>query len=428
VIHCDACGAVPVPADQLPVTLPADVSFDKPGNPLDHHPTWKHVSCPKCGKAARRDTDTMDTFVDSSWYFARFTDPWNEAAPTTLKDVDGPSGWLPVNQYIGGIEHAILHLLYSRFFTRAMKATGHVNAVEEPFEGLFTQGMVVHETYKGPQGWVTPAEVTIDEADGKRQARLTASGAAVEIGSIEKMSKSKKNVVDPDDIIGTYGADTARWFMLSDSPPERDFIWTEAGVEGAHRFVQRIWRLVSESAPLVAGIAATPVRDGEAAALSRSVHKAIKAVGEEIERLGFNRALARLYELVNALSPHAAKAAEADASARAALREGLEALTKMIAPMMPHLAEECWATLGGEGLVANQPWPRFDAALVVDDEIVLPVQINGKKRADLTIARDADQSAVEAAALSLDVVRAALDGKTPRKVIVVPQRIVNVVV
>jgi leucyl-tRNA synthetase len=216
--------------------------------------------------------------------------------------------------------------------------------------------------------------------------------------------------------------------MLSDSPPERDFIWTEAGVEGAHRFVQRIWRLVSESAPLVAGIAATPVRDGEAAALSRSVHKAIKAVGEEIERLGFNRALARLYELVNALSPHAAKAAEADASARAALREGLEALTKMIAPMMPHLAEECWATLGGEGLVANQPWPRFDAALVVDDEIVLPVQINGKKRGDLTIARDADQSAVEAAALSLDVVRAALDGKTPRKVIVVPQRIVNVVV
>src|SRR5690606_34363489 len=290
VIHCDACGAVPVPADQLPVTLPADVSFDKPGNPLDHHPTWKHVSCPKCGKAARRDTDTMDTFVDSSWYFARFTDPWNETAPTTLKDVDGSSGWLPVNQYIGGIEHAILHLLYSRFFTRAMKATGHVNAVEEPFEGLFTQGMVVHETYKGPQGWVTPAEVTIDEADGKRQARLTASGAAVEIGSIEKMSKSKKNVVDPDDIIGTYGADTARWFMLSDSPPERDFIWTEAGVEGAHRFVQRIWRLVSESAPLVAGIAATPAREGEAAALSRSVHKAIKAVGEEIARLGFNRA------------------------------------------------------------------------------------------------------------------------------------------
>ncbi len=428
VIHCDSCGAVPVPADQLPVLLPADVSFDRPGNPLDHHPTWKHVACPQCGGQARRDTDTMDTFVDSSWYFARFTDPWNETAPTTLKDVDGPKGWLPVNQYIGGIEHAILHLLYSRFFARAMKATGHLNTVEEPFEGLFTQGMVVHETYKGPQGWVTPAEVTIEDADGARVARLTAGGAPVEIGSIEKMSKSKKNVVDPDDIIGTYGADTARWFMLSDSPPERDFIWTEAGVEGAHRFVQRVWRLVSEAAPLVAGVKATPAREGEAAALSRAVHKAIKAVGEEIERLGFNKALARLYELVNALSPFAGSAAGMDAAAKAALREGLEALARMIAPMMPHLAEECWAALGGAGLAANQPWPDFDPALTVDDEIVLPVQINGKKRGDLTIARNADQSAVEAAALALDVVRAALDGKPPRKVIVVPQRIVNVVV
>jgi len=428
VIHCDACGAVPVPADQLPVLLPDDVSFDRPGNPLDHHPTWKHVACPKCGNAARRDTDTMDTFVDSSWYFARFTDPWNETEPTTLAHVDGPNGWLPVNQYIGGIEHAILHLLYSRFFARAMKATGHLNTVEEPFEGLFTQGMVVHETYKGPSGWVTPAEVTIEEADGVRRARLAASGEAVEIGSIEKMSKSKKNVVDPDDIIGTYGADTARWFMLSDSPPERDFIWTEAGVEGSHRFVQRVWRLVSEAAPALAGIAAAPAREGEAAALSRAVHKAIKAVGEEIERLGFNKALARLYELVNALSPAAAAVGQADVSAKAALREGLESLVKMIAPMMPHLAEECWAALGGGGLLANQPWPEFDPALTVDDEIVLPVQINGKKRGDLTIARNADQSAVEAAALSLDFVRAALDGKTPRKVIVVPQRIVNVVV
>ena len=428
VIHCEACGAVPVPADQLPVTLPDDVSFDRPGNPLDHHPTWKHVSCPQCGRDARRDTDTMDTFVDSSWYFARFTDPWNETAPTTLKDVDGPEGWLPVNQYIGGIEHAILHLLYSRFFTRAMKATGHVNVVEEPFEGLFTQGMVVHETYKGPQGWVTPAEVTIEEIDGRRQARLSESGAAVEIGSIEKMSKSKKNVIDPDDIIGSYGADTARWFMLSDSPPERDFIWTEAGVEGAHRFVQRVWRLISETAPLVAGVEPAPARQGEAASLSRSVHKSVKAVGEEIERLGFNKALARLYELVNVLSPFAAGAARADDAGRAALREGLESLAKMIAPMMPHLAEECWAALGGEGLAANQPWPQFDPALTVDDEVVLPVQVNGKKRGDLTIARNADQSAVEAAALSLDFVRAALDGKPPRKVIVVPQRIVNVVV
>ena len=428
VIHCDDCGAVPVPQDQLPVILPNDVSFDKPGNPLDHHPTWKHVGCPKCGKDARRDTDTMDTFVDSSWYFARFTDPWNETQPTTLKDVDGASGWLGVDQYIGGIEHAILHLLYSRFFTRAMKATGHVNAVEEPFEGLFTQGMVVHETYKGPQGWVTPAEITIEEVDGKRQAQLNDGGAAVEIGSIEKMSKSKKNVVDPDDIIGSYGADTARWFMLSDSPPERDFIWTEAGVEGAHRFVQRVWRLVSEAAPALAGVTPSAANEGQAAALSRGVHKVIKSVGEEIERLGFNKALARLHELVNFLAPSVASVQSADPVAKAALREGLEALTKMIAPMMPHLAEECWAMLGGTSLVANEPWPAYDAALVIDNQITMPVQINGKKRGDLTIARDAEQSAIEAAALALDVVRAALDGKTPRKVIVVPQRIVNVVI
>ncbi len=255
-IHCDDCGTVPVPDVDLPVLLPDDVTFDRPGNPLDHHPSWKHVACPQCGKAARRDTDTMDTFVDSSWYFARFTDPWNEAAPTTLSCVDGKGGWLPINQYIGGVEHAILHLLYSRFFARAMKVTGHLNVVEEPFDGLFTQGMVVHETYKGPEGWVTPAEVRVAEADGKRRATLIADGTPIEIGAIEKMSKSKKNVVDPDDIIASYGADTARWFMLSDSPPDRDVIWTEAGVEGAHRFVQRLWRLISEAAPALEGVAA----------------------------------------------------------------------------------------------------------------------------------------------------------------------------
>ena len=366
----------------------------------------------------------MDTFVDSSWYFARFTAP-DAATPTERAAIDH---WLPVDQYIGGIEHAILHLLYSRFFARAMKATGHLNAVEEPFEGLFTQGMVVHETYKGPGGWVTPAEITISEADGRRSAVMTASGAPVEIGSIEKMSKSKKNVVDPDDIIASYGADTARWFMLSDSPPDRDVIWTEAGVEGAHRFVQRVWRLVSEASGSLNGVAGEPARDGEAAALSKLAHKTVKAVGADIERLGFNNAVARLYELTNTLSPHIGSAASADTGTKAALREALEALVRMIAPMMPHLAEECWAVLGGDGLVANQPWPAFDTALVVDDEIVLPVQINGKKRGDLTISRNADQSAVEEAVLALDVVRAALDGKPPRKVIIVPQRIVNVVI
>jgi leucyl-tRNA synthetase len=429
VIHCDACGSVPVPDSELPVTLPDDVSFDKPGNPLDHHPTWKHANCPNCGKPARRDTDTMDTFVDSSWYFARFTDPWNTERPTDLAHVDGPNGWLPVNQYIGGIEHAILHLLYSRFFARAMKATGHLNVVEEPFEGLFTQGMVVHETYKGAQGWVTPAEVTIAEVDGKRRATLTATGEAIDIGSIEKMSKSKKNVVDPDDIIASYGADTARWFMLSDSPPERDVIWTEAGVEGAHRFVQRVWRLVSEAAEALSGVAPKAATEGAAGEVSKIAHKTLKAVGEEIGRLGFNKAVARLYELTNALQTPLADiaAGKADAATSCAARQAVEFLVAMIAPMTPHLAEECWQAIGGSGMAAEQSWPVFDPALVIDNEIVMPVQVNGKKKGDLTIARDADQAAVEKAALALDFVQKALEGKAPRKVIVVPQRIVNVV-
>ncbi|MGS1094431.1 leucine--tRNA ligase [Aquamicrobium terrae] len=427
VIHCDACGAVPVPADQLPVELPTDVAFDKPGNPLDHHPRWKHVACPNCGGAARRDTDTMDTFVDSSWYFARFTDARNDEAPTDLAYVDGKNGWLPVRQYIGGVEHAILHLLYSRFFTRAMKATGHLNTVEEPFEGLFTQGMVVHETYKGAQGWVTPAEIRIEEVDGQRKARLLADGTPVAIGPIEKMSKSKKNVVDPDDIIASYGADTARWFMLSDSPPERDVIWTEAGVEGAHRFVQRVWRLVSDAVPVLSDVAPKAGTEGDALAVSRGVHKILKAVGEDIERLHFNRAVARLYELTNLLSPQVAAVGEGKAERAGAVREGLEFLITMLAPMMPHLAEECWQALRGEGLVAARAWPEFDPALVVDNEIVLPIQVNGKKRGDLTIARDADQVAVEQAVMALDFVQKALEGKTPRKIIVVPQRIVNVV-
>ena len=453
VIHCDACGAVPVPDSELPVLLPDDVSFDKPGNPLDHHPTWKHVGCPKCGKPARRDTDTMDTFVDSSWYFARFTDPWRTESPTDLAHVDGPNGWLPVNQYIGGIEHAILHLLYSRFFARAMKATGHLNAVAEPFEGLFTQGMVVHETYRTKSGeWVTPAEVeepqfTISD-DGKKHYRLVAepgqvkiiggearlhvrrsTGEEVFVGSIEKMSKSKKNVVDPDDIISSYGADTARWFMLSDSPPERDVIWTEAGVEGAHRFVQRVWRLISEAADGLSKASPAAARDGAAGDVSKVAHKTLKAVGEEIGRLGFNKAVARLYELTNALQGPLADVAagKANDTMAGAARQAVEFLIAMIAPMTPHLAEECWQAIGGEGMVAERPWPEFDPALVVDNEVVMPVQINGKKRGDLTIGRDADQAAVEQAALALDFVQKALEGKTPRKVIVVPQRIVNVV-
>jgi leucyl-tRNA synthetase len=427
-IHCDDCGVVPVPKADLPVKLPDDVEFDRPGNPLDRHPTWRHVNCPQCGKAARRETDTMDTFVDSSWYFARFTAPW-ENEPT---DPKAANEWLPVDQYIGGIEHAILHLLYSRFFTRAMSKAGHLD-LSEPFKGLFTQGMVVHETYRlgsGPNGeWVSPSDVKIEEADGKRRATLLATGEPVEIGSIEKMSKSKKNVVDPDDIIASYGADTARWFVLSDSPPERDVVWTEAGVEGAHRFVQRVWRLVSESADVLAKAEAKAASEGDAASVSKAAHKALKSVGEDIGKLAFNKAVARIYELTNTLQGPLADAAGGKASAEmvSALREAVDILIVMIAPMMPHLAEECWAALSGEGMVADRAWPKFDPALIVDNEITYPVQINGKKRADLTIARDADQLTVEKAALALEAVQKALDGKSPRKVIVVPQRIVNVV-
>ncbi len=429
VIHCDDCGVVPVPKKDLPVKLPDDVAFDVPGNPLDRHPTWRHVACPQCGKDARRETDTMDTFVDSSWYFARFTAP-HEDLPTVPAIADH---WLPVDQYIGGIEHAILHLLYSRFFTRAMRETGHVN-LSEPFKGLFTQGMVVHETYKlgsGAQGqWVAPAEIRIEEVDGNRRAVLIATGEEVTIGSIEKMSKSKKNVVDPDDIIASYGADTARFFVLSDSPPDRDVIWSEAGVEGAHRFVQRVWRLISEASEQMGECNANPAKEGEGLAVSQIAHKTLKAVQADYDKLAFNKAVAGIYEFVNALAAPLTRVAAggADRAYLAAVKDGANILVHLIAPMTPHLAEECWKALGNPGMVAQALWPTYDPDLVIENEIVLPVQINGKKRAELTIAREADQTAVQNAVLALDTVKAALNGQVPKKIIVVPQRIVNIVV
>ncbi len=425
VIHCSTCGTVPVPATDLPVTLPEDVAFDKPGNPLDRHPTWKHVKCPQCGGEARRETDTMDTFVDSSWYFARFTDPWNKDAPTTPEVANR---WLPVDQYIGGIEHAILHLLYSRFFTRAMKKTGHLD-IDEPFAGLFTQGMVVHETYRSKAGdWVIPADVTIEGMGDQRRAHLTATGEPVEIGSIEKMSKSKKNTVDPDDIIGAYGADTARWFMLSDSPPERDVIWTEEGVQGAWRFVQRLWRLVGEVSE-VSGPQARPTTFGpEAQKVRKAAHRALANVSDDIARLRFNRCVAHIYEFANALSEAIGSIETLPSPDLAwALREAGDILVRLFAPMMPHLAEECWAALGHNSLVATEAWPEVEPALLIENTITLPVQINGKKRADVTVPREAGKEEIEAAVLALDTVQKALDGKSPKKVIVVPQRIVNVV-
>ena len=430
IIHCARCGAVPVPVADLPVVLPDDVAFDLPGNPLDRHPTWRDVPCPTCGGAGRRETDTMDTFVDSSWYFLRFTDPWNEAAPTTPEAV---ARWMPVDQYIGGIEHAILHLLYARFFTRAMAATGHAAGITEPFAGLFTQGMVNHETYKDEAGrWLAPAEVRLEgPADDRRATRLS-DGAPVTIGSIEKMSKSKRNVVDPDEIIEAYGADTARWFMLSDSPPERDVIWTEEGVQARGQFVQRLWRLVHDLAG-VASPAGAPVPAAmgpDAAAIRKATHDALLRLQDDIEALHFNSAIARVYTLAKKLAD-ALGAIETPAigdDLRFAFREAADILVQIFAPMMPHLAESCWQVLGHGELVALVPWPVGDPGLVKEDVIVLPVQVNGKKRADVTVGREASQDEIRAATLALEAVRRALEGRPVKKFIVVPQRIVNVVV
>jgi leucyl-tRNA synthetase len=442
IIHCKNCGPVPVPVEDLPVTLPDDVTFDRPGNPLDHHPTWKHVHCPKCKWPATRETDTMDTFVDSSWYFIRFTDPWITTAPTDRPMVDA---WMPVDQYIGGIEHAILHLLYSRFFTRAMKKTGHVG-LDEPFAGLFTQGMVVHETYRTKSGeWATPAEVKIETQGNVRRATLIGTGEEVEIGPIEKMSKSTRNTVDPDEIISAYGADVARWFMLSDSPPERDVEWTERGVQGAWRFVQRLWRLVGEAADVAKSTPAErpPQFSPATTALRKATHQALAKVSDDIEKLHFNVCVAAIYEFANALSAAIGDIGAADGAKDAgatnasgpsptpdlrwAMNEAVNILVQLFHPMMPHLAEECWAALGHKTLVAEAAWPELERDLLIEDTVTLPVQINGKKRAEVTVAREATNAEIEAAILVLDAVKKALDGKAPKKVIIVPQRIVNVV-
>jgi leucyl-tRNA synthetase len=393
IIHCEECGAVPVPRDQLPVVLPEDVSFDIPGNPLDRHPDWSRVDCPSCGRAARRETDTLDTFVDSSWYFIRFASQPGDR-PFDRAEAEA---WLPVGQYIGGVEHAILHLLYARFWTRALERIGRLS-VKEPFKGLFTQGMVTHETYRDAGGrWLSP-----EEAEQARSA-----GQKVESGRVEKMSKSKKNVVDPDAIIDRYGADAVRWFMLSDSPPERDLEWSIGGIEGAARFVQRVWRL-----------AGSPAGEGEDPALVRKLHRTIAAVGSAVESLQFNKAVAALYELTSAIEK---AAPSADRSA------AIRTLVVLVAPMAPHLAEEAWALLGGKGLVVDQPWPSFDPSLLVDDEVTIAVQVNGKLRATLNAPRGAAREDLQAMALSSDKIRALVADATPKKVIVVPDRLVNIV-
>ncbi len=414
VIHCAACGPQPVPGADLPVVLPDDVTFDRPGNPLLRHPTWRHVACPKCAGPAERETDTLDTFVDSSWYFARFTDT---KAKTPI-DKAAADAWMPVDQYVGGIEHAVLHLLYARFITRALKDEGMLS-VEEPFKGLFTQGMVTHETYKGPSGqWVAPAD--LESRDGKLIE--VATGEPVVVGGIEKMSKSKKNVVAPEEIFDAYGVDAARLFVMSDSPPERDVQWTVGGVEGAWRFVHRVWNEF-DSQPDGAVPPAEP--DETAKALLQASHRLIKSITDSIEGFRFNSGIARLYEFLNVLKAY--PAAGASPAVLAARAEALSALARLIAPFTPHLAEEGWVRIGGEGMVVEAAWPAYDSAIAAEDEVLLPIQINGKRRGEIKVPVGAADADVQAIALADEGVKRHLEGLNVRKVIVIKDRIVNIV-
>ncbi|MBV2358874.1 leucine--tRNA ligase [Thalassococcus sp. CAU 1522] len=411
VVHCPDCGVVPEKKENLPIVLPDDVSFDVPGNPLDRHPTWRDCACPSCGKPARRETDTMDTFVDSSWYFARFTAPHADT-PTDMAEAEY---WMNVDQYIGGIEHAILHLLYSRFFARAMHATGHLPAKSiEPFDALFTQGMVTHAIYQTRDAndrpvYHYPEDVTLRDGKG-----YLADGTEVQIVPSAKMSKSKNNVVDPVAIISQYGADTARWFVLSDSPPERDVEWTAAGAEAAAKHLARVHRIAAE----IAEGDVPPTAEDEA--LLREMHKAIHDVTMGVESFGFNAAIAKLYAFTNTLQKSRAGSA--------AKRQAVLALAQLMAPMTPHLSEDIWAMLGGEGLIADAPWPRADEAMLVEDTVTLPIQVNGKRRGELTVPKDLAKEEVEKQVLAHEAVLRALDGAQPKKLIVVPGRIVNVVV
>jgi len=460
IVHCSACGVVPVPESQLPVTLPEDATFDKPGNPLAHHPTWKHVPCPTCGKPAERETDTLDTFVDSSWYFARFADAKNETAPFDAKKAEY---WLPVDQYVGGVEHAVLHLLYARFFTRAMRDCGYLDLPSgEPFAGLFTQGMVTHETYRRqerdvpfsevetrdgqwieratgislfrygdlqtqtyrvPGAWLAPEEV---ERTGTDAVEIGTT-RPVDIGAIEKMSKSKKNVVDLGTFIGDFGADVARWFVMSDSPPERDVEWTDAGVQGAWRFVNRVWDAVQAYGPTAPKPGDAPPAGadaGHALEVRQAAHRAVAHVGEDIEHFRFNRAVARAYELVNAVKKHDGANDAATVWARG---EALRLLVQIVTPFMPHLAEECWQALGQQGFVTASPWPVADPALVAEANVTLPVQVNGKRRGEIVVPKGSAEALVRETALVAEGVRAFTEGKTVSKVVVVPDRIVNIV-
>ncbi|MCH2547779.1 MAG: leucine--tRNA ligase [Alphaproteobacteria bacterium] len=420
IIYCDDCDIVPVPDAQLPVTLPKDVNFDTPGNPLDKHPTWKHVDCPQCGNKATRETDTFDTFFESSWYFLRY------CSPRAKKGIDRDAAdyWMPVDRYIGGIEHAVLHLLYARFFTRILGKLGYTK-VKEPFKGLFTQGMICHETYKDNKGnWLEPSQV---QKSAQGLWHVTETGTPVTVGRSIKMSKSKKNTVDPRYIIATYGADAARLFMMSDSPPERDLEWSDAGIDGAWRYINRLYRLVQQHKAIVGAQDKHALPQQLSPALSEiraQVHKTIKHVAEDIDNYHFNKAVARIRELSNALAEVSTETAEQ----KFVMQEALETLLHLIAPFMPHLAETLWSDLGHSDLIASRPWPEFDQQLVIEDTVTIAVQVNGKLRATIQMQRDIDKQIAEKTALAEQNVQTAISGKQVVKTIVVPNRIVNVVV
>jgi leucyl-tRNA synthetase len=408
VIHCEQCGVVAEKKENLPIVLPKDVSFDKPGNPLDRHDEWRNCKCPSCGSDALRETDTMDTFVDSSWYYARFTSP-ESTTPTSEKDANY---WMNVDQYIGGVEHAILHLLYSRFFARAMNATGHLpKKAIEPFNALFTQGMVCHATYQDPDGkWLNPDDIKQSESG----EFITLDGEKVTVGQSIKMSKSKKNVVDPDDIIDQYGADTARWFVMSDSPPERDVEWTASGAEAAWKHLQKVWRLTVE-------IAEDQTTDtSKDVELEKARNIAIDAVTNGVEGFAFNKSIAALYQFTNTIAKSSAS--------RTAKINAMLTMAQLMQPMTPHLAEEIWFKLGGKGLVTGAKWPALDASMLLNDTIILPIQVNGKRRDEIEVNIELAKDEIEKIVLERPSILRILDGNAPKKIIVVPGKIVNVVV
>ena len=407
---------IPVPDKDLPITLPEDIDFSIPGNPLERHPTWKYTTCKDTGLKAIRETDTLDTFVDSSWYFARFCE-LDKAQPLSISATDY---WLPVDQYIGGIEHAILHLLYSRFFTNALKDTGHLN-ISEPFNGMFTQGMVCHETYQTVNGdWIEPRLVTIKDNEVFHKD----TGEPLKMGPSEKMSKSKKNVVDPSIIIEEFGADTARWFVLSDSPPERDIFWSESGVEAAGKFIKKIWKTIIELNKLVKKNVSNK-DDEKTINLKKINHKTLNNITKDLDSLSFNKVIARLYEFIGEIS----KIKESDNIDTKAINESLSFLLIMLGPITPHLAEEGWSLFcKDKGMVCEQSWPNIEENLITENIIIIPIQINGKKKSEVQVDKNIDESKLREMALNDDKIKSFIGDKEIKKLIIVPNRIINIVV